>query len=317
MPIELPGIDFNKDVTLFLAIDGRITDTENLYRNYENELWLCLNAWRRIYKNTPIILFQPHDFSISDEIVDKIMSITKPPIIIKDPSLYHNKITCGFDLKALSGYILLNEYNYLINTKYVLNIDLDMYLINELYIPELMGDLIIGRYTNKPELDLTNKLNPGIMYKNDKRPFDTGFILLNNGSDSRDFFDVWYHDIEKLRKYIQDNPDTFIDDSQEDFIQEYILDKKDLDYELRIDSIEEWLVSYYYFKNFYNIGNFVDYQYGEFYPEEFTENPPFFHHHYYPNARPEAKQKYWKKSLEEYILDKQIQNKAKKLHKKD
>lgn len=295
-------IDFNKEVTLFLATEGRTTINKNLYRNYQEELLLCIKSWRNIYKKNKIILIQPHPFDLNEEVISFIEQ-NKNIIYIKDSTLYTDDITCGFDMKAISANLLNTKYKHLIETKYVLNIDLDMYLIKPFKIKH--EDLIIGRYSNNDEVYKLNKLNEGIIYKN-ILPFDTGFILADISSSSSQFLTRWYLDIKAIRETIQTNKT-----STQSFITEYIDSKKDLSLDLQIDSIEEWLVSWYFYNKVFNIVPIVDYQYGEFYPNYCEEDSNFFHYHWYPKDRKEFKQNYWKDNMYEYILKKQLSNRRK------
>lgn len=285
---------FENDVTIFLSIEGRKFETP--FRDYQKELSICVNSIRQIYKKINIILFQPTPFDIGSELLNNLKS--QNCIHIKDTSMWSDDITCGFDLKAVSGYLLTTKYNEYIKTNYILNIDLDMYLIRK--IPDLLLNIkpeetAIGRYTLKPELDKVNKINEGIVYKDE--PFDTGFILLQKDNN---FFTKWLDDINNIRNTILKN-----DKSTEEMIKVYIESKESLDKDLQIDSIEEWLISYYFMNDTIKIKPLYDYQYGEFYPKEFTKKPLFFHHHYYPK---DYKQNFWKRDIQDYITMEYIKN---------
>lgn len=258
------------NLTLILAVDGR--KFNNPFRDYEKELILCLKAWNNIYYS-PIILVCPSIFPISNN-TKKILLNYDNIKYIEDSKYYSEDITCGFDMKALAGKLVQQDYQYLITTEYILNIDLDMYLINK--IPEKIFEkakskIIIGRYTNTKSLK--DKINEGIIYKH-KDPFDTGFILTKKDSG---FYIKWEEDIKKIRSAILNNNPIL------EMEKVYINSKKHLESSLQIDSIEEWLISYYNEHNIMEIYSLYNYQYGEFYPKELLKNkiPIFYHYHLY------------------------------------
>lgn len=210
--------------------------------------------------------------------------------IINDDRYYSEDITCGFDMKALAGKLVQEHYKDKVRTPFILNIDLDMYLINPLpmsiflYLPTTRTfncSTVVGQYSS------TEKINSGIIYRGNK-PFDTGFILTNIESK---FFILWADDIKKYRDIVN-NPNALNTDLTDGQL-EYLTTKNNLPKDLQIDSIEEWLISYYH----YNVEKYQydvdiiplsDYQYGEFYPKELLPagtKPLFYHYHLYDGYR--------------------------------
>ena len=210
--------------------------------------------------------------------------------IINDDIYYSKDITCGFDMKALAGKLVQEHYKDKVRTPFILNIDLDMYLINPLpmsvflYLPTTRtfnGSTVVGQYSS------TEKINSGIIYRGNK-PFDTGFILTDVESK---FFTIWANDIKKYRDIVN-NPNALNTDLTDGQL-EYLTTKSNLPKDLQIDSIEEWLISYYHYnaeKYQYDIDiiPLSDYQYGEFYPKELLPagtEPLFYHYHLYDGLR--------------------------------
>ena len=261
-----------KNTTLILAVDGR--KFKDPFRDYQMELILCLKAWNGFYDN-PIILICPSKFGLDTKTKNTVLKY-KNVKYIEDSRYYTEDITCGFDMKALAGKLIQKDYKDILTTDYILNIDLDMYIINpipEKLFNELNPNTIVGRYTNTQSLK--DKINVGIIYI-DKDPFDTGFILTHKDSG---FFIKWEEDITNIRNVILNNKQI-----ENDHEEVYINTKKHLTKDLQIDSIEEWLISYYDFHKVFDIYSLRDYQYGEWYPEELLSSKAiFYHYHYYEN----------------------------------
>ena len=215
-------------IILFAPIEGNLKDintTNNLFTRYfEEEAILCFKCWRENggwLKDIPIITYCPTKNGISEK-TKKIFKELNVEYIEEYQPLT-SEFKCGFWNIPLVGKIIESMDKY--KDSFLIKIDLDMYLINELDKKLFKNTPVITTHTLGHNFYIENNLKDDF--------FNTGF-LISKASDK--FYDKQFKKLLEMEK-------AFFDKNIEEKFGlkvEYIRNNNSLEYCL----LEEICVNY-------------------------------------------------------------------------
>lgn len=199
------------DFVLFLVLDGNdnIGDYNGKYGagrrsfNYESEAIKCVKSWRENagwLNQIKIICFRPTDKEISKE----TLKILKSYDVNCDYTytIDRNKYPCGYWNVPFAGS-LLEESN--INEKYIIHIDLDMFLMREIpsdfLIPHHQSIAKIAINEHRPTDQPNVNFNPIYEFE-----INTGFIV---SKTEHYFYTIWWKHLKAISEKIDQHDPNY------------------------------------------------------------------------------------------------------------
>ncbi len=175
----------SKNTILALVIEDNSNNGEwEKAELLEEELQLCIDAWKKIYPDMRIVGVCPSN-KLPKNIPDEI-------------EFYHHDF--GYDFKC--GYfnipLGLKWIEDNIEYEHILHIDLDMYLLKEINMSIENDEVIIGRLNDKEHKSI-------VRYE---YTFESNFILTSKGTN---FFNTWWDETMRLEKSYKNDKVFYIE----------------------------------------------------------------------------------------------------------